>query len=44
MQKKKNAGEKFVGHHPEKVINQENAEIDDLSKVQDGDHLYLLEI
>ncbi|CAD5165552.1 unnamed protein product [Musa acuminata subsp. malaccensis] len=37
-------GEKFVGHHPEKVINQENAEIDDLSKVQDGDHLYLLEI
>ncbi|RRT79036.1 hypothetical protein B296_00018954 [Ensete ventricosum] len=37
-------GEKFVGHHPAKVINQENAEIDDLSMVQDGDHLYLLEI
>ncbi|CAL9122108.1 unnamed protein product, partial [Musa textilis] len=38
------AGEKFVGHHPTKVINQENAEIDDISVVRDGDHLYFLEI
>ncbi|URE09770.1 Potassium channel [Musa troglodytarum] len=37
-------GEKFVGHHPTKVINQENAEIDDISVVRDGDHLYFLEI
>ncbi|URD87669.1 Potassium channel [Musa troglodytarum] len=36
--------EKFVGHHPTKVINQENAEIDDITVVRDGDHLYLLEI
>ncbi|WOL14547.1 potassium channel KAT3-like isoform X3 [Canna indica] len=36
-------GEKFVGHHPTKVINQENAEIDDISIVHDGDHLYLVE-
>ncbi|THU51119.1 hypothetical protein C4D60_Mb06t27670 [Musa balbisiana] len=26
------AGEKFVGHHPTKVINQEKAEIDDISQ------------
>ncbi|RWV97566.1 hypothetical protein BHE74_00021216 [Ensete ventricosum] len=38
------AGEKFEGHHPTKVINQENAEIDDISVVRDGDHLYFLEI
>ncbi|CAL9096475.1 unnamed protein product, partial [Musa acuminata var. zebrina] len=37
-------GEKFVGHHPTKVINQEKAEIDDISVVRDGDHLYFLEI
>ncbi|CAL9066442.1 unnamed protein product [Musa banksii] len=36
--------EKFVGHHPTKVINQETAEIDDITIVRDGDHLYLLEI
>ncbi|RWW83875.1 hypothetical protein BHE74_00007606 [Ensete ventricosum] len=36
------AGEKFVGYHPTKVINQENAEIDDITVVRDGDHLYLL--
>ncbi|KAJ8465464.1 hypothetical protein OPV22_028016 [Ensete ventricosum] len=34
--------EKFVGYHPTKVINQENAEIDDITVVRDGDHLYLL--
>ncbi|KAG0462534.1 hypothetical protein HPP92_021010 [Vanilla planifolia] len=37
-------GEKFKGHRPTKVVNQENAEIDDISVVRDGDHLYLLEI
>ncbi|RWW33453.1 hypothetical protein BHE74_00021407 [Ensete ventricosum] len=37
-------GEKFVGHHPTKVINEENAEIDDISIIRDGDHLYLLEV
>ncbi|XP_042468593.1 potassium channel KAT1-like isoform X2 [Zingiber officinale] len=34
-------GEKFVGHHPTKVVNGENAEIDDIRVVRDGDHLYL---
>ncbi|URE36802.1 Potassium channel [Musa troglodytarum] len=38
------AGEKFVGHHPTKVINKENEEIDDISIICDGDHLYLLEV
>ncbi|XP_029120858.1 potassium channel KAT3 isoform X2 [Elaeis guineensis] len=37
-------GEKFVGYHPTKVVNHENAEIDDISTVRDGDHLFLLEI
>ncbi|URE36808.1 Potassium channel [Musa troglodytarum] len=37
-------GEKFVGHHPTKVINKENEEIDDISIICDGDHLYLLEV
>ncbi|WOK99273.1 potassium channel KAT3-like isoform X2 [Canna indica] len=37
-------GEKFVGHHPIKVINQEMAEIDDISIVREGDHLYFQEI
>ncbi|KAJ0986008.1 hypothetical protein J5N97_004364 [Dioscorea zingiberensis] len=37
-------GQKFVGHHPTKVVNQENAEIDDISVVRDGDHLFLLEL
>ncbi|XP_042465861.1 potassium channel KAT3-like [Zingiber officinale] len=36
-------GEKFVGHHPIKVINRENAEIDDISIIRDGDNLYLVE-
>ncbi|KAH7651825.1 Potassium channel voltage-dependent EAG/ELK/ERG protein [Dioscorea alata] len=38
------AGQKFRGHHPTKVVNQENAEIDDISVVRDGDHLFLLEL
>ncbi|KAF8391095.1 hypothetical protein HHK36_023395 [Tetracentron sinense] len=37
------AGEKFGGYHPTKVINAENAEIDDLSVIRDGDHLFLLQ-
>ncbi|KAG1346760.1 potassium channel KAT2 [Cocos nucifera] len=37
-------GEKFVGYHPTKVVNHENAEIDDISTVRDGDHLFLFEI
>ncbi|XP_068323935.1 potassium channel KAT1-like [Pyrus communis] len=36
------AGEKFEGYKPTKVVNEENAEIDDISVVRDGDHLYLL--
>ncbi|XP_058095323.1 potassium channel KAT3-like isoform X2 [Magnolia sinica] len=36
-------GQKFVGRHPTKVVNGENAEIDDISVVKDGDHLFLLE-
>lgn len=36
------AGEKFGGHTPTKVINAENAEIDDINVIRDGDHLYLL--
>ncbi|PIA25119.1 hypothetical protein AQUCO_12500026v1 [Aquilegia coerulea] len=35
------AGQKFEGHHPTKVINRENAEIDDISVIRDGDHLFL---
>ncbi|RWR89113.1 inward rectifying potassium channel [Cinnamomum micranthum f. kanehirae] len=34
---------KFVGYLPTKVVNGENAEIDDISVVRDGDHLFLLE-
>ncbi|ONI10980.1 hypothetical protein PRUPE_4G080000 [Prunus persica] len=36
------ASEKFGGYKPTKVINAENAEIDDISVVRDGDHLFLL--
>ncbi|KAI4295427.1 hypothetical protein L6164_035486 [Bauhinia variegata] len=36
------AGEKFGGCKPIKVINTENAEIDDMSVIRDGDHLFLL--
>ncbi|KAB2620148.1 potassium channel KAT1-like [Pyrus ussuriensis x Pyrus communis] len=36
------ASEKFGGHKPTKVVNAENAEIDDISVVRDGDHLFLL--
>ncbi|KAF7803177.1 Potassium channel KAT1 [Senna tora] len=36
------AGQKFVGFKPTKVVSKENAEIDDISVIQDGDHLFLL--
>ncbi|KAI4298264.1 hypothetical protein L6164_031842 [Bauhinia variegata] len=36
------AGDKFGGSKPSKVINGENAEIDDISVIRDGDHLFLL--
>ncbi|KAL7174240.1 hypothetical protein ACSBR2_033488 [Camellia fascicularis] len=36
------AGEKFGGYYLTKAVNAENAEIDDLSVVQDGDHLFFL--
>ncbi|KAH0468512.1 hypothetical protein IEQ34_003545 [Dendrobium chrysotoxum] len=35
--------QKFEGCNPTKVVNQENAEIDDITTVRDGDHLYLVE-
>ncbi|CAJ1978364.1 unnamed protein product [Sphenostylis stenocarpa] len=36
------AGEKFGGSKPTKVISKENAEIDDISVIRDGDHLFFL--
>lgn len=36
------AGEKFGVYKPTKVVNTENAEIDDLSVIRDGDHLFFL--
>ncbi|KVH89425.1 Ankyrin repeat-containing protein [Cynara cardunculus var. scolymus] len=36
------AGQKFGGQNFAKVANSENAEIDDLSVIRDGDHLFLL--
>ncbi|CAK9137685.1 unnamed protein product [Ilex paraguariensis] len=36
------AGQKFGGYNVTKVVNSENAEIDDISVIQDGDHLFLL--
>ncbi|XP_031256768.1 potassium channel KAT1 [Pistacia vera] len=37
------AGEKFGGYKFTKVINAENAEIDDTCVIRDGDHLFLLQ-
>ncbi|XP_057949752.1 potassium channel KAT3-like [Malania oleifera] len=37
------AGQKFEGHNPTKVVNAENAEIDDIRVIRDGDHLFLLQ-
>ncbi|XP_050370791.1 potassium channel KAT3-like [Argentina anserina] len=36
------ASDKFGGIRPEKVVNAENAEIEDMSVVRDGDHLFLV--
>ncbi|XP_027364339.1 potassium channel KAT3-like [Abrus precatorius] len=36
------AGEKFGNIGPTKVISTENAEIDDINVIRDGDHLFLL--
>lgn len=33
----------FAGRKPTKVVNRDNAEIDDIKVVQDGDHLFLVE-
>ncbi|KAI8525836.1 hypothetical protein RHMOL_Rhmol13G0261900 [Rhododendron molle] len=38
------AGEKFGDHSLTKVVNAENAEIDDLSVVRDGDTLFLIQV
>ncbi|KAJ8480290.1 hypothetical protein OPV22_024017 [Ensete ventricosum] len=38
------ASQKFTHYQPTKVINQDNAEIDDITVVRDGDHLFLLEL
>ncbi|GMP73939.1 hypothetical protein CsSME_00031517 [Camellia sinensis var. sinensis] len=37
------SGEKFGGYKLTKVVNEENAEIDDLCVIRDGDHLFLLQ-
>ncbi|XP_058101102.1 potassium channel KAT3-like isoform X3 [Magnolia sinica] len=36
-------GQKFAGSHPTKVVSAENAEIEDIDVIRDGDHLFLLE-
>jgi hypothetical protein len=38
------AGQKFQGFHPRKVVSRDYAEIDDVSVIRDGDHLFLLEM
>ncbi|KAL6627208.1 hypothetical protein ACP70R_030934 [Stipagrostis hirtigluma subsp. patula] len=37
------ASQKFAGYCPTKLFNQEFAEIDDITVIQDGDHLFLME-
>lgn len=37
------AGEKFGGYKFTKVVSAENAEIDDICVIRDGDHLFLLQ-
>ena len=37
------AGQKFTGYYPTKLFNQEFAEIDDITVIRDGDHLFLTE-
>ncbi|XP_068635480.1 potassium channel KAT3-like [Aristolochia californica] len=36
-------GRKFGVHHLVKVVNGENADVDDISVLRDGDHLFLIE-
>ncbi|WCJ27390.1 Potassium channel KAT2 [Euphorbia peplus] len=36
-------GEKYAGYRFTRIINAENAEIDDISVIRDGDHLFLLQ-
>ncbi|KAI7738556.1 hypothetical protein M8C21_015834 [Ambrosia artemisiifolia] len=36
------AGEKFGGQHFARVVSSESAEVDDLSVIRDGDHLFFL--
>ncbi|RVW16660.1 Potassium channel KAT1 [Vitis vinifera] len=38
------AGQKFGGYNPTKVVSAGNAEIDDISVIRDGDHLFLLQM
>ncbi|WOL09101.1 potassium channel KAT3-like [Canna indica] len=38
------ASQKFTGHQPKKVVTQDNAEIDDITVIRDGDHLFLTEM
>ncbi|CAL4978542.1 unnamed protein product [Urochloa decumbens] len=37
------ASQKFAGYCPTKLFNQEFAEIDDITVIRDGDHLFLME-
>uniref|UniRef100_A0A0D9VE84 Potassium channel n=1 Tax=Leersia perrieri TaxID=77586 RepID=A0A0D9VE84_9ORYZ len=37
-------GQKFQGFHPTRVMSRDYAEIDDISVIRDGDHLFLLEM
>ncbi|GJN19439.1 hypothetical protein PR202_gb06717 [Eleusine coracana subsp. coracana] len=38
------AGKKFPGFHPTKLVSRDNAEIDDIGVIRDGDHLFLLQM
>ena len=38
------AGKKFPGFHPTKLVSRDYAEIDDISVIRDGDHLFLLQM
>ncbi|KAL6888174.1 hypothetical protein ACP4OV_009200 [Aristida adscensionis] len=35
--------QKFPGFHPTKLVSRDNAEIDDIAVIRDGDHLFLLQ-
>ncbi|XP_043689617.1 potassium channel KAT3-like isoform X3 [Telopea speciosissima] len=37
------SGQKFEGYHPTKVVSAEDAVIDDISVIRDGDHLFLIQ-